>query len=53
MKKFGIIEMLGVGPNVNIAYWCKIYVSTWEITRRNCVKAPPLSSVWDNMDTYG
>ncbi len=53
MKKFGIIEMLGVVPSVNIDYRRKIYVSTWKIASRKCIKAPPLSSVWANMDTYG
>ena len=53
MKKFGIIEMLGVNQKLNIAIRPKIYVSIWKITCVYCVKAPPLSSVWDSMDTHG
>lgn len=53
MKKFGIIEMLGVSLNVNIDYWPEIYVSTRKITCGYRVKAPPLSSVWANMDKNG
>lgn len=53
MKKFGIIEMLGDVLNVNIGYRYKIYVSTWKVTCGYCVKAPPLSSVWDNRNSYG